>query len=217
MDRSTLRLFPYVDDKQKANNLKIDKESVHYISVRETASAITSIISQYMRTNWFMVSDDIVMTDITAGVGGNVISFGKHFKKVNAIEINKDRYEYLKNNIEIYGLTNIQVYNNDCIDIMNNIEYHDIVFIDPPWGGKNYKKYKNLRLSLSSVPIEDICKKLFDKKNNICTPKLIALKLPTNYDVNFLLESLQDKQIIIRHIKKMLLVVVSEDHKIHIM
>ena len=41
-----------------------------------------------------------LITDATAGIGGNVINFSKHFAHVNSIEINNIHYEVIKNNYQ---------------------------------------------------------------------------------------------------------------------
>ena len=41
----------------------------------------------------------IKILDMTAGCGGNMISFIQHSYNVTGIEINKDRYEILINNL----------------------------------------------------------------------------------------------------------------------
>ena len=42
--KTLIKLFPYINDKQKINDLKIDNDSIHYISIRDVAENITKII-----------------------------------------------------------------------------------------------------------------------------------------------------------------------------
>ena len=59
-----------------------------------------------------------------------------------SIEKNEIHYNLLKNNIEILNIDNIKLINDDFINYinLNNInEKYDLLFIDPPWGGPNYK------------------------------------------------------------------------------
>ena len=92
--------------------------------------------------------NNLIITDATAGIGGNTISFANNFFKVNAIEINKKRFDFLKNNINVYNFNNVEIINNDYIKIMKTLK-QDIVFIDPPWGGRNYKNINLLNINLS--------------------------------------------------------------------
>lgn len=149
------RIFPYVKNIDK---IEIDTESLTYISIKDDATYITYIIKKYFNFN----TNNLVIIDAMSGVGGNTISFSKNFKKVYAIEINEDRFNMLYNNINIYDFNNIEVFNSNCLNLIYNIK-SDIVFFDPPWGGKDYKNYLNLRLNISGVPLEDICIKLKKK------------------------------------------------------
>ena len=61
---------------------------------------------------------------------------------------------------------------------MKNKENYDIYFFDPPWGGPNYKKNKNLRLKISDCKLSEIPNRI------VLSNKLIVFKLPYNYDFN---------------------------------
>ena len=201
------RLFPHLDNKVEVSRLKIDDESVHFISVREYAKKITLIIDHHLR-QLNINSKCAIITDATAGVGGNVISFGMYFKRVNAIEINKQRVEYLENNVKVYNLENINIINKDSTVILNKINDHDVVFIDPPWGGKEYKNHRHLKLCLSNVPIEEICNNLFNDDKTNKHPKMIVLKLPVNYDIKFLYDNIASESIFFHDLKKMFILVI---------
>lgn len=205
--KTVLRLFPYLKDKTKGNSLKIDDESIYYISFREHAQQITNIIMGYL-SKLNINTKDAVITDATAGVGGNTISFGMRFKSVNAIELDTTRYEYLKNNTEVYNLKNINAINDDCTKVFCELEEHDVVFVDPPWGGKSYKIHNNLKLQLSNVSLEMMCKHLFDINIMKQVPKMVVLKLPINYDINYLYNCLRDKTIYFHDMKKMYIIVI---------
>ena len=204
--RTILRLFPYLNDKLKAKELKIDKESIHYISLREHAENISLIITTHLK-KLNIDPKNVVITDATAGVGGNTLSFAKYFLKVNAIEIDPTRVSYLKNNIGVYNMTNVDVYHEDCLKILSTLDQH-VVFIDPPWGGKSYKDYISLQLYLSGVPIEEICMCLLDPNTMKSIPDLIIIKLPINYDINHFYKILKDKIIYFHDLKKMYILVV---------
>lgn len=204
--KTILRLFPYLSDKTKAQKLKIDEDSLHYISIREHADHISKIIITHIKSLKLNIND-ITITDATAGVGGNTISFGMKFKYVNAIEIDNIRASYLKNNIDIYNLKNINIINDDYTKIYTSLN-QDVVFIDPPWGGKSYKDHSNLKLELSNIPLETICNNLLDKSIVANPPNLIVLKLPNNYDVKYLYNTLTCKTIYFYDLKKMFILVI---------
>ena len=137
----------------------------------------------------------INIVDYTAGVGGNTLSFLKYFKHVLAIELSNERSKFLKNNIDIYEYNNYTIINNSSITYTDeNLEYEnqDIIFIDPPWGGINYKNSENIHLTLSDKPIEELLFNIIDKLNKYSSLnelnnkyKIIAFKLPKNYDIKY--------------------------------
>ena len=154
-------LFNYNDEIIK--KLMIDPVSIYSVTPFEIADTISQIIKDKM-------GNDLVITDMTACIGGNTISFSKYFKIVNAIEINPKRCDFLKKNLKILKIKNVNIYNDDCFNIIENLS-QDIIFIDPPWGGRKYKFRKMVDLYLSKQKLCDICNNLIDK----C--KLIILKV----------------------------------------
>lgn len=204
-----LRLFPYLNNKEDAYKLKIDDESIHYISIREYAEKISAIIKENLNRIG-IAQQDAIITDATAGVGGDTISFAKNFKLVTAIELDHLRSEYLQNNINIYNCNNVSVINGNCTELVKTIDNHDVVFIDPPWQPDNtsYKKYDNLRLSIGDDPIELFCNKLMDETYMKKIPKLIVLKLPKNYDVTYFYNNIVNKKIYYYDLNKMIILVI---------
>lgn len=201
------RIFPQPQVKDDAMRLKIDYESFFFISHKEDAKSITDIVEQQAKIHNIDPSEAII-TDATAGVGGNVFSFAETFKWVNAIEIDPQRSEFLKNNIDVYNMANISVYCNDCLKILDKLDNHHIIFFDPPWGGRDYKKLTNIKLSLGTQSIESICNKLMDQQIMSCSPKIIALKLPTNYDIQYFYKMVKSKEIILFNLEKMFVLVI---------
>lgn len=202
------KLFPSNGDISIWDKVLIDDETVSYISLPEDAEKITKIIEEHCK-NINIDPKEIVITDATAGAGGDVLSFSKSFKTVNAIEIDVKRYHFLTNNIDVYGIINVNHYCDNCLNLIFEI-YHDVLFIDPPWGGKDYKDKDNLKLKISDQNIENICLKLMDNFHSKFVPKMIALKLPKNYDLKYLYDSLNKKntKIILHNLSRMYLVII---------
>lgn len=193
------KLFP---KKEKTNtNLELMSDEVgrYSISLPKDAEIITSLI-EYHINKLELLSQNLIITDSTAGIGGNTISFSKTFKNVNSIEIEKKRFGFLKNNINYYNLNNVNLLNCDYLNILENM-IQDIVFMDPPWGGRGYKKKSSLTLKLSGVPLDEICIKL--KK----LTKLLILKLPLNYNLDSLVKPL-NANIFKYKIKKMYILII---------
>lgn len=177
------KLFPKLNNIELISKLKMDEVGKYSITLPKTAEIITTLINYHIQKLPVLANKEIVITDATAGIGGNTISFAQKFHKVNAIELNYNRFLFLQNNVQVYNLNNIIMYNKDYIELMEHLE-QDILFIDPPWGGKNYKKKRKLKINLSQISLENICQRMKDKT------KLIILKIPLNYDIENLIVSI---------------------------
>jgi precorrin-6B methylase 2 len=93
-------------------------EGVWSISLPSDAGLITNIIKKnIIKCNKIF--------DGTGGLGGNVISFSKNFKSVITCEINEERFKMLKNNLNIFGIKNVQLVQGDCL---NNLEWIQILY-----------------------------------------------------------------------------------------
>lgn len=165
--------FPKVIS-EKDEKLQIDEESKYSITFPKIADNISRVIRQY-----FYNKKSLIITDATSGVGGNSISFCNFFSFVNCVEIDKNRSFMLKNNLDIYEFTNYKIYNDDYINLINNLT-QDVIFIDPPWGGIEYKNHDNIELFLGNQTIEDLCNNIND--NNLAY--ITILKLPFNFNIN---------------------------------
>lgn len=151
--------------------IKLDSISLYSITPYKYTIMITDIIQKYTKTR------NITITDACACVGGDTISFCKKFKKVNAIELCKNRFDFLKENLKLYNFNNYKLFNDNCIKILKKIK-QDVIFFDCPWGGKSYKNKKECELKLSGKHIYKICNEI---KNNT---KFICLKVPNNFYFN---------------------------------
>lgn len=205
--RTIQHLFPKLRRKDDLKRLQIDDESIHYISTREVASKITEIMGYHLGQMGIDQSKAVV-TDATAGVGGDMISFAQQFYFVNGIELDQKRVEYLKNNLEVYGADNYSVYSADCTEILPTLD-HNAVFFDPPWGGRNYKKYEQLHLKLGPYYLEEVVNRTLT--GGLSRPQLVVLKLPKNFDLKRFHERVVSNRVFLYPLRKMDIVVVEND------
>jgi len=168
-------------------NLQSDNEGLYSLSHKQDADKLSYIIKEKY--------GDINIMDATSGIGGNSISFGTNFSNVISIEIDKDRFELLKKNIESYNINNILI-NGNFMDFINM--NYELIFIDPPWGGPNYKYLKKVKININQMNLTEITNKL---KN---MGKIIVWKLPFNYDLN----EFDKFNYQIHHIKNYLIIIV---------
>ena len=181
----------------KKNNKKllITDKGLYSISKNNDAIWITSLIILFLKNNLNTTSlnttnlnttnlnttnlNNLNIIDSTAGIGGNTINFSKYFSKVYAIEINNTHHNVLNNNLNSLNIKNVETYNDNFLNIIDKFKSTDIFFIDPPWGGKNYKNFKFFNLKIGKLPIYLIINNLYDKKY-----KYVVLKAPYNLNIS---------------------------------
>jgi len=123
------------------------------------------------------------ITDLTGNVGGDTIMFGLHFKDVKSIEINPENFDALKNNVEVFGLKNVEVKLGDSTKDYN--WKTDVLYLDPPWGGPDYKLSKELDLFLGDERVDIFLARILKEE---WKPEYIFMKLPANYKFDRLKE-----------------------------
>ena len=162
------------------SRLLTTEEGSYSITRRRDAERILFIFK-----NLFRGMNTMTITDCTACIGGDTLNFALHFGHVHSIELNNENFLALTNNVGVYGLNNVTLYHEDCVKIFN--WNTNVLYIDPPWGGKDYKKNKNLDLYLSNKRLDCWLEEILSRKNR---PQFIILKLPANYNFkrfNFLI------------------------------
>lgn len=118
------------------------------------------------------------ITDGTAGNGGDSITFCRIFKHVNSVEKDQLEFNFLRHNVNRLGLQNITLI---CDTVLNQLDLldQDVLYLDPPWGGKNYKSQDTVDLFLDNVPLAWIVAKCFRLELTV----LIAIKIPENFNL----------------------------------
>ena len=154
------------------NKLQITSIGVYSVTSYKSNLETVDLISKRMGKN-------ITIMDATACVGGDTIGFAMNFDKVISIERDNINYGALVHNIKMYGLDNVETFNGNFLDIYNNIinnQKPDVVYFDPPWGGKDYYKTDKLDLFLDNKNIKEIVGDIIGRV------KLVVLKVPTNFN-----------------------------------
>jgi 16S rRNA G966 N2-methylase RsmD len=170
LDKRYLYLFPKEEGVDRLN-LQITDESIYSVTKPYDAKKIIKLIKFYYKKEL----SNAVITDGTANVGGDSINFSKYFKTVNAVEINRLHCDALENNINEYKRNNINIVCNDYLKVMTKLK-QDIIYLDPPWGGPDYKKEKSVNLFLGDMDISDIIIKLKKKAS------FFVIKAPYNFN-----------------------------------
>lgn len=172
MDVSTLEtMFP-------------EKQGVDYSALRMTPEGEYSITRRADGKKLLQKMISVVgpakskhITDLTGNVGGDTILFGLHFGFVDSIELDEENFEALKNNVKTFKLKNVNVYHGDSTRLFR--WKTDVVYIDPPWGGPDYKEKKNLDLFLGDERLDIFLDTVLEQE---WRPNYIFMKLPRNYN-----------------------------------
>jgi DNA-directed RNA polymerase II subunit RPB2 len=163
-------IFP---EKENVDYNKLLKTTVGEYSASNIAGStqLVNIIKEYYDGN-----TDITITDGTSNIGSDTINLAMNFKNVNSYEIDKVNYAALENNIREFKLDNVNLYQGDITEM---IDYgQNVIYVDAPWGGKDYKKNKNISLYLSDIEITDFYMRFADRA------ELFIFKVPMNYKIS---------------------------------
>lgn len=155
------------------SKLIITDEGKYSITKRKDGVKLMEIIRKEIKS-----TEDKTITDLTGCVGGDTILFGLNFKQVYSIEYNSKNYSALENNVKkVYNLENVKLFHGDSTKIYN--WKTDVLYLDPPWGGINYKEKKRIDLYLGDIRIDNYLNEILERENR---PKYIFIKLPKNYN-----------------------------------
>ena len=173
-------------------------------------------MSRIILSNWKVIRDNSLKTptlfDGMACVGGNSISFARHFHHVICNEVDESRFKMSTYNMcEVMKYKNVEFHKKSILELaFESLEYH-ILFLDPEWGGPEYKYKSNILIKIDEEPLEHFCVRVFQSKINL---RMIAVKLPTNYD-NYYFESVMRrhnlKYELYTNLRKMTLTVISRN------
>jgi len=156
------------------DKLIITDEGKYSITKRKDGEKLLEIIRKEIKT-----IKDKTITDLTGCIGGDTILFGLNFREVYSIEYNNNNYKALENNVKVYNLENVRLYHGDSTKIYNWVS--DVLYLDPPWGGINYRDNEKIDLYLGDVRVDIFIREILERENR---PKYIFIKLPRNYNFN---------------------------------
>ena len=168
---------------EQFNKLLFTDESIYSSSKVEGSKLLKNIIFENLK------DENITITDGTANIGTDSIYLSNYFKNINSVEISNINYQALTNNINVFKTNNIKPILGDILNEINNL-HQDVIYIDAPWGGRNYKKNDNMKLFLGNMEILDFYKEFKNKA------KIFVFKIPYNYNFEYLKNNIDNKIII---------------------
>lgn len=168
------------------SKLLITNTGLYSVSKKEASLFLVNIIKKYFKTT------NLTITDATGNVGSDTLTLAIHFNKVNSIEMDQEQFKVLKHNVKVYKLQNkINLFNDDSTIILNNL-IQDVIYIDAPWTGPNYKLLKNMSLFMSEKELSNI----YNEFKHLC--KIMIFKVPKNYDFNYFILNVKNANISIK-------------------
>ena len=171
-------ICPFGEKLQKYWDKRYDLFSKFDEGIQVDEEALFSITPEKNAIDHAKKIKDKVVLDAFGCVGGNAIAFAQFCKKVYMIELDKNRLEMAKNNARVYGVENkIEFILGDFFVEAPNVKA-DVVYLDPPWGGPEYKsleKFKLENFSPNGHQILDLAFKYFPE---------VVLRIPRNFDLD---------------------------------
>lgn len=162
------KIFPYLNNTQ-LKLIDIDEEGLYSVTWYNQSQKIASEIQK-------LLGDNITIVESCLGWGADTIVFCKTFDHVISYEINDNHADSARNNLMVAGVNNFDIIRDSFV---NSVIDADVLYMDPPWGGKNYKKKKSMSLYLDRINIADLYNNVKDRF------KLIVIKIPKNFNLNF--------------------------------
>ncbi len=164
---------------------KLNQEGKFSITRPYESEQIIKYITKFISNE--LLLENCVVTDATACVGGDLVNFSKKVKYVNGVEINLENFSLLVDNCKTFECNNTSLIHDDYLNVYNTL-IQDIVYIDPPWGGPDYKLIDSIRLYIGNVQLCDLINTIRAE----CITKYIFVKVPMNacldnilYDVSY--------------------------------
>jgi hypothetical protein len=152
--------------------LKMTPEGEYSITRRNDGKKILQRMTSILGT-----TKQKCITDLTGNVGGDTILFGLNFGRTDSIEIDNDNFAALKHNVETFRLKNVKLHHGDCTQLFD--WKTDVLYMDPPWGGPEYKEKENLDLFLGKQRIDSWLSTILEED---WRPNFVFIKLPSNYN-----------------------------------
>ncbi len=154
---------------------KLNDESKYSITRKFQGDQFIKIAKEFIGQNL----KTLTITDGTAGAGGDTVNFSNNFKHVMSVEIKKDTFKLLISNCEHFKCNNVTFINDDYSTVYDKLK-QDVIYLDPPWGGPEYKLKKEVKLSVGKYSLKQIIDKIV--KDKLC--KYIFIKMPYNCNVS---------------------------------
>ena len=174
-------LFPSVTPTAVRHSLQLDSVACYSVTDEHTADSLSALLLSFL-------SPSSTVTDACACVGGNTLSFARHFTHVQAVELDPTRFHMLCHNIALASPPHAST-STLLASYLHSMEVlrQDAVFIDPPFGGADYELYDRTHPTLDGVGMGVLAARLFRQTR---PTRVVMMKLPRNVDWRRLMRDL---------------------------
>lgn len=142
------------------SGIQVDKQGLYTVKPEKIAIGIAKEIKGQ------------VVLDALCGPGGITTALVRSGHDVIAVDIDKNRLDMTKNNVNIYVTDErVKFIHANIFDVLKEVKA-DCIVLDPDWGGPNYKAKKYTRLFDFTPNGHDILKASLKVTENVvlCTP-----------------------------------------------
>ena len=153
------------------------------VSMYSSGNVEQSLFTADLLSSYFEPSElpSITVTDGTSCIGGNTWAFASTFGSVNAVELNFLHLSFLQHNLSEMGMYNVNYYHDNYISQIGKLR-QQVLFLDPPWGGIQYRKHPEVGLRSPSGIFYSVPQLLYTiPSTGSYSPQVICIKLPRNY------------------------------------
>ena len=168
-------VFPFLD-RGLRESFELDSTAAYSAMDEHTTALLASFLGcVYAECDPATLS----ITDACACTGACAVVLARHFRAVDAVELDAGRCDALRANVLLCG-ANVTVHRGDYNALWEKVR-QDIVFLDVPWGGPDYVEAEGSACdALGGVPLVDVVLRLRRRAS------AVALRLPTKgrFDVD---------------------------------
>ena len=139
----------------------------------------TALLASFLACVYGSDPAALSVTDACACTGACAVVLARHFRAVDAVELDAGRCDALRKNVVLCG-TDVVVHHGDYNALWDTLR-QDVVFLDVPWGGPDYVEAEGSACdALGDVPLVDVVLRLRRRAS------VVALRLPTKgrFDVD---------------------------------
>lgn len=171
--------------------MAVDETGLFSLAASRWSTAMANALAFHCRTTLGTDPAATVALDLTASVGGVSLGLARVFARVVAIEIDPHRAGLCRQNMRKHGVDRtVEVRNVDAVRELEALPPRSVVFLDPPWGGHDYKRgHKPLVMGPWSFQY------VLEKVGQTLSPCVCGMRLPITFPVDSLLTGITERGI----------------------